>query len=80
MTANVVMSDTFGEFKDKTNEVLVMTDSGMSNYIKILESINSKFQCKFFIAAGFNDENLISQVINSSVGKNTISFSGMTIA
>ena len=35
MTANVVMSDTFGEFKDKTNEVLVMTDSGMSNYIKI---------------------------------------------
>ena len=23
MTANVVMSDTFGEFKDKTNEVLV---------------------------------------------------------
>ena len=23
MTANVVMSDTFGEFKDKTNEVFV---------------------------------------------------------
>ena len=41
MTANVVMSDTFGEFKDKTNEVLVMTDSGMSNYIKILDTTES---------------------------------------
>ena len=52
----------------------------INNYIKILESINSKFQCKFFIAAEFNDKNLINQVINSSVGKNTVSFSKMTIA
>ena len=52
----------------------------INNYIKLFENLNSKFQCKFFLAGGPNDENLINKVINSSIGKNCISFSAMTIA
>ena len=28
MTATVILSDTFGDFKDKTNELIVMTQAG----------------------------------------------------
>jgi len=51
----------------------------IKNYIQLFENLNSKFQCKFFLAGGLNDENLIEKIINSSVGKNCISFSKMTI-
>ena len=49
------------------------------NYIKLFENLNSKFQCKFFLAGGLNDENLIKIVMDSSIGKNCVSFSTMTI-
>ncbi len=52
----------------------------IKNYIKLFESLNSKFKCKFFLAGGLNDEDLIKQITNSSVGKNCVSFSTMTIA
>jgi len=52
----------------------------IQNYIKLFENLNSKFKCKFFIAGGPNDEVLVEQVMNSSIGKNCISFSKMTIA
>ena len=52
----------------------------IKNYIKLLESINSKYICKFFIAGGSNDEELIKEIMNSTIGKNCISFSKMTIA
>jgi len=52
----------------------------IKNYISLFESLNSKFQCKFFLAGGSQDENLISEIVNSSVGNNCISFSKMTIA
>ena len=51
----------------------------INNYIKLFEHLNSKFQCKFFLAGGLNDENLIKHVMDSSVGKNCISFSKMTV-
>ena len=51
----------------------------INNYTQLFENLNSKFKCKFFLAGGLNDENLITKVINSSVGKNCISFSKMTI-
>jgi hypothetical protein len=42
MTANVVLTDTFTGFKDKTNEVIVMTQvDGMSNFIKLLDTTQS---------------------------------------
>ena len=36
MTANVALTDTFDQWRVKTNEVVVMTQTdGMSNFIKI---------------------------------------------
>ena len=42
----------------------------IQNYIKLFENLDSKFKCKFFIAGGPNDEVLVEQVMNSSIGKN----------
>ena len=52
----------------------------IDNYIELFENLNSKFKCRFFLAAGPNDEDLIKKIMNSSIGKNCISFSKMTIA
>ena len=52
----------------------------INNYIKLFEHLNSKFQCKFFLAGGLNDEDLINQVIKSSIGKNCISFCKMNLS
>ena len=52
----------------------------IENYIELFKKLNLKFKCKFFIAGGSNDENLIRQIMNSSIGNNCISFSSMTIA
>ena len=52
----------------------------IENYIELFKNLNLKFKCKFFIAGGLNDENLIRQIMNSSIGNNCISFSSMTIA
>ena len=42
MTANVALTDTFGTFKDKSNEIIVMTQvDGMSNFIKLLDTTQS---------------------------------------
>ena len=72
---------------DQTNNIVCgISASGPSkrwdinNYIKLFENLNSKFKCKFFLAGGINDENLIRQTIKSSIGKNCLSFSKMTIA
>jgi len=41
MTANVELTDTFGTFRSKSNELVVMTHDGMNNYIKILDTTDS---------------------------------------
>ena len=42
MTALVILSDTFGNFKDKTNELIVMSQVvGMDNYIKVNDTTQS---------------------------------------
>ena len=41
MTANVELTDTFGGFRTKTNELVAMTHDGMSNFIKILDTTDS---------------------------------------
>jgi hypothetical protein len=42
MTANVALTDTFGTFKDKSNEVIVMTNvDGMDNFIKLNDTTQS---------------------------------------
>ena len=52
----------------------------INNYIKLFEILNLKFKCKFFIAGGPDDEDLIKKVMNSFIGKNCISFAAMDIA
>ena len=52
----------------------------IKNYIELFKKLNSNFDCKFFLAGGMNDKDLIKQVIDSGLGKNCISFSEMTIA
>ena len=52
----------------------------VKNYIKLFEKLNSKFSCKFFLAGGINDANLINEIIKSSIGNACVSFSEMTIA
>jgi len=52
----------------------------IKNYIKLFESINSKFPCKFFIAAGPRDEDLVKKIMDSSIKDKCISFSKMNIA
>jgi ADP-heptose:LPS heptosyltransferase len=52
----------------------------INNYIKLFENLNLKFKCKFFLAGGPDDEDLIKKVMNSSVGESCISFAAMDIA
>ena len=52
----------------------------INNYIKLFENLNSKFKCKFFLAGGPNDEDLIQKITSSSIGDKCTSFSKMSIA
>ena len=52
---------------------------GINNYIKLAEKINKKIKCKFYIAGGENDIDLINKFKNSSVGKDSFSFEKMSI-
>ena len=40
----------------------------INNYIKLAEKINEKMKCKFYLAGGKNDIDLINKFKNSSVG------------
>ena len=51
----------------------------INNYIKLLKEINKKNPSKFFLTAGINDEILIKNIIDSSIGKNCISLSKKNI-
>ena len=71
---------------DSRNIVCGISASGptkrwdINNYIKLFENLNSKMKCRFFLAGGVNDETLIKKIVSSSLGKNCVSFSSMTIA
>ena len=51
----------------------------INNYIKLAEKINEKIKCKFYLAGGKNDIDLINKFKNSSVGKDSLSFEKMNI-
>ena len=51
----------------------------INNYIKLAEKINKKIKCKFYLAGGENDIDLINKFKNSSVGKDSFSFEKMSI-
>ena len=51
----------------------------INNYIKLAEKINKKIKCKFYLAGGKNDIDLINKFKNSSLGKDSLSFEKMNI-
>ena len=51
----------------------------INNYIKLAEKINEKIKCKFYLAGGKNDIDLINKFKNSSVGRNSLTFEKMNI-
>ena len=68
------------------NFICGISDSGptkrwpINNYIGLFENLNSKFKCRFFLAGGPNDEDLIKKITSSSIGNKCTSFSKMSIA
>jgi len=52
---------------------------GIENYIKLAKEISKKIECKFYIAAGPNDINLIKKFKESDVGKDCVSFEKLSI-
>ena len=76
----------FNIFKEEKNIICGISASGptkrwdIENYIKLFESINRNFPCKFFLAGGYYDKDLIKQVMNSSIGKKCISFENLKIS
>ena len=51
----------------------------ITNYIKLCEKINNNFKCKFYLAGGKNDQELINLILASSVGPNCISFANLKV-
>ena len=52
---------------------------GIENYIKLAEELVKNKKCKFYLAGGKNDMNLINEFKKSKVGKDAISFGSMKI-
>ena len=71
--------------KEYKNIVLAPSASGddkvwfIDRFITTCEKLNKVKPCKFYIAAGKNDKHLIDKIMNSSIGKNCISFENLTI-
>ena len=51
----------------------------INNYIRLAEKINKEKKCKFYIAGGKNDIDLINKFQNSSIGADSLSFENMKI-
>ena len=51
----------------------------ITNYIKLCEKINNNFKCKFYLAGGKNDQELINLILASSIGPNCISFANLKV-
>jgi len=51
----------------------------INNYIKLAEEISKKRKCKFYIAGGIYDSDLINKFKNSKIGKDSFSFEKLSI-
>jgi len=71
--------------KENINIVLGISASGedkrwfIDRFISTSEKLNRLKPCKFYLAAGKNDKHLINKIMNSTIGKNCISFENLTI-
>ncbi len=51
----------------------------LKNYIKLAEKLDKTIQCKFYIAAGKKDIDLVENFKKSRIGKNALSFENMSV-
>ncbi len=51
----------------------------INNYIRLAEELAKKIKCKFYIAGGKNDINLINKFKKSNIGKNSFSFETLSV-
>tara|TARA_B100000963_G_C22605093_1_gene662107 strand:- start:259 stop:1155 length:897 start_codon:yes stop_codon:yes gene_type:complete len=93
ITGNIINTEPNLIIKKKDNDLdksykyicLGISSSGptkrwdIENYIKLADKINQKIKCKFFLAGGPKDIELISKFKKTEVGKKTISFEKMNI-
>ena len=52
---------------------------GIKNYIRLCEKINLKFPCKFYLAGGKKDQELVSQILKSKISCDCFSFTDLKI-
>jgi heptosyltransferase II len=52
----------------------------IKNYINLCKKIHANSPSKFYLAGGKNDQELINNILDSSIGSNCISFSNLTIS
>jgi heptosyltransferase-2 len=52
----------------------------LENYIKICIELKKKFPCKFYLAGGKNDKDLINKILNSNIGPYCSSFEDLKIS
>ncbi|MDC0618871.1 glycosyltransferase family 9 protein [Pelagibacteraceae bacterium] len=52
----------------------------IKNFIKLCEKINERIPSKFYLAAGNNDLDLITEVLHSKIGGNCVSFKDLKIS
>ena len=52
----------------------------IKNYINLCEKIDNKMPSKFYIAAGKNDKELVSNILNSKIREKCISFENLKIS
>jgi len=52
----------------------------VENYINLCKKINAITPCKFYLAGGKSDQQLINNILNSGIGPNCTSFSNLKIS
>ena len=83
---NIIINSTKNDFDKNFKHVcLGISASGptkrweIDNYIKLCREILKYEKCKFYIAAGKNDIDLIEKIKKSDIGMNCISFENLSI-
>jgi len=83
---NLKIKNTINNFDKSLKHIcLAISASGptkrwdIHNYIELCQELKKNQKCKFYIAGGTNDIDLINQFKNSDVGKNSESFEKLSI-
>ena len=84
---NLIMNDIKNNFDRSFKHIcLGISASGptkrwdIKNYVKLCKELSKNKKCKFYLAGGNNDLNLINEFKNSDIGKNCKSFETLSIS